>query len=356
MRSLVFSLTIAVISMAQAQQLIPIDDPRFEYFEREPRRVETFKGRKAIYLNGRASLKDIPFQDGILQVDFTAAKPRAFAGFVFRAQDEENYEAVYVRLHKSRMPDAIQYNPEYNGESNWQLYGEHQSFATFDQNDWNTLRIEIRGSELKVYLNDFSKPLLTVENLRHKVGQGFIGFYSFLGAYFSNFRYEAFTDLTTAKPLSAYEKGVIQNWQLSESELLAEVDTEAYPNVEEIKWKSATSEPSGLLPINKYVRKIKAGNFEQNEHEVVWARYTFNAEQPETRKFYFDYSDNIELFFNGHLIFSGKNAFRYKGLTFRGDIKLEGNMLYLNTREGENEILCAVSDKANGWAILGKIQ
>lgn len=356
MRSLVFSLTLTIISIAQAQQLISIDDPRFTYFEREPRKVETFKGRKALYLNGRASLKSIPLQDGILQVDFTAAKPRAFAGFVFRAQDEENYEAVYVRLHKSKMPDAIQYNPEFNGEANWQLYGEHQSFATFDQNEWNTLRIEIRGSELKVYLNDFSKPVLTLDNLRHEVGPGFIGFYSFLGAYFSNFRYEAFPEVIAAKPIPAHSEGIIQTWQLSESKLLADVKTDEYPQVAKIKWKNAWSEPSGLLPINKYVRKLKAGDFEQNENEVVWARHTFNSEQAETRKFFFDYSDNIEVFFNGRLIFSGKNSFRYKGLTFRGDIKLEGNMLYLNAKEGENEILCSVSDKANGWAIMGKIE
>lgn len=356
MRIILISLSLILISLAQAQQLITLDDPRFDYFEREPRKLETIKGRKAIYLNGRAALKNMALQDGILQVDFTAAKPRSFAGLVFRAQDEENYEAVYVRLHKSKMPDALQYNPEFNGESNWQLYGEHQSFATFDQNEWNTLRIEVRGSELKVYLNDFSTPILTLDNLRHDAGQGFIGFYSFLGAYFSNFRYEAFTDLTEPKPLAPYAEGVIQRWQLSESKLASEVPTNEYPDQDDIHWKEAKAEPSGLLPINKYVRKVKAGGFEQNQNEVVWARHTFESKQSGTRKFYFDYSDNVDVFFNGQLIFSGKNAFRYKGLTHRGDIRLEGNVLYLNLKEGENEILCAITDKANGWAILGKLE
>ncbi len=345
-----------LMNLTQAQQSIPLDDPRFDYFEREPRKQETIKGRKAIYLNGRAALKGIAMQDGIIQVDFTAAKPRSFAGLVFRAQNEENYEAVYVRLHKSKMPDALQYNPEFNGESNWQLYGEHQSFATFDQNEWNTLRIEIRGSKLKVYLNDFSRPMLTLDNLRHDVEPGFIGFYSFLGAYFSNFRYEAFTDLTKSEPLAPYAEGVIQRWQLSESKVISEVRTNEYPNKNNIQWKEAKAEPSGLLPINKYVRKVKAGSFEQNDNEVVWARHTFESEQSKIRKFYFDYSDNIDVFFNGQLVFSGNNAFRYKGLTHRGDIKLEGNALYLNLKEGENEILCAITDKANGWAILGKLE
>lgn len=356
MRIVLVSLLLTFITLAQAQQFIPLDDPGFEYFEREPRKLETFKGRKALYLNGRAALKAVAMQDGILQVDFTAAKPRSFAGLVFRARDEENYEAVYARLYKSKMPDALQYNPEFNGESNWQLYGEHQSFATFNQNEWNTLRIEVRGSELKVYLNDFSKPILTLDNLRHDAGPGFIGFYSFLGAYFSNFSYETFTDLTEPKPIAPYAQGVIQNWQLSESKLSTEVRTTEYPDKNNIQWRAAKTEPSGLLPINKYVRKVKAGGFEQNENEVVWARYTFESEESETRKFYFDYSDNINVFFNGQLIFSGKNAFRYKGLTHRGDVKLEGNLLYLNLQEGENEILCAITDKANGWAILGKLE
>ena len=339
-----------------SQVNVAMEGGPLEFFEREPRKIEEVKGRKALYLNGKALLKTASFADGVLEVDFTASKPRSFAGFIFRAQDDENYEAFYVRLHKSKMPDALQYNPEYNGEANWQLYGEHQNFANFDQQEWNRLRIEFRGSELKVYLNNNSQPVLEVSNLRRGTDPGYIGFYSFLGTYFSNFRYTPFEDVAEAKTLPPAEEGVIQQWELSDAQVAKEVNTQKYPQGLTSNWQKAQAEPSGLLPINKYVRKQNAGNFERNEDEMVWARYTFDAEESTTRKLYFDFSDNIDLFFNGKLIFSGKNGFRFKGLTFRGDIHIEGNAVYLDVQQGKNEILAAVADRANGWAILGKIE
>ena len=348
-----YILTTALISSAQT--LVPVGSKDFEFFEREPRKLVQHNGKDAIYLNGKAFLKDIPLRDGTLEVEFAAAKPRSFGGFIFRASDEENYEAVYVRLHKSTMPDATQYNPEYNGEANWQLYGEYQAFATFNQNEWNKLRIEIRGSQLKIFLNDMSKPALQLDNLRHDAKAGFIGFYSFIGAYFTNFKYEVYTDETPVTSLEAAAPGIIDLWELSDPGLMAKVDTEQYPDISKMNWKMAKTEPSGLLPINKYVKKGTAGSFEGNKDEVVWARHIFNSREATTKKFYFDYSDNIEVFLNGRLIFSGKNSFRYKGLTFRGDVKLEGNLLYLPLEAGDNEILCAVSDRANGWGLMGKL-
>jgi arginine repressor len=35
---------------------------------------------------------------------------------------------------------------------------------------------------------------------------------------------------------------------------------------------------------------------------------------------------------------------------------IDGNVLYLKTKKGQNEIMAAVSDKANDWAIMGKIE
>lgn len=355
MKNLLTLLLLSTVLISAAQTLVPVDSRDFVFFEREPKKLVTHKGKDALYLNGKAFLKNIPMRDGILEVEFTASKPRSFGGFIFRASDEDNYEAVYVRLHKSTNPDAIQYNPEYNGEANWQLYGEHQAFATFNQNEWNKLRIEIRGSQLKVFLNDMTKPTLELDNLRHEVKAGFIGFYSFLGAYFTNFRYKAFEEETPVSPLKPAKPGIIGLWELSEPRLVAKVDKEQYPDISKMNWKMVKAEPSGLLPINKYVQKGTAGSFEGNKDEIVWARHLFNSSNATTKQFYFDYSDNIEVFLNGQLIFSGKNSFRYKGLTFRGDVRLEGNLLYLPLKEGENEILCAVSDRANGWGLMGRL-
>ena len=330
---------------------------RFDFEERAPKNVSTKNGREALYLNGKAFMKDVQLTDGIIEVDIMAATERCFAGLIFRAQDRHNYEALYLRMHKSDMPDAVQYNPEFNGEANWQLYREHQAMTSFDPFNWNHLKIEIKGSALSVFLNDHTSPILSVENLRMPNEPGSIGFYSFLGSYFTNFRYTKFQKSATSSPSPEYASGVVKEWELSPSMAHKDVDTHRYPGkkaLDDINWITGVTEPSGLLPINKYRKKIIAGKFEKNQNEVLWARHTFNSDRAERKKLYFDFSDHIDLYFNGELLYSGKNGFRFKGPTHRGDIHIEGNAVYLEVKEGTNEILCAVADKANGWGILAK--
>ena len=341
---------------AIAQMQVPFTSDQWTYTEREPRQLEQINGREALYLNGQASLEKVAFQDGVLEVDFMAQKPRAFAGLHFRAQGPGDNETFYVRLHKSSYPDAIQYNPEFNGESNWQLYREHQAVVAFNPNEWNHLKLEFRGSILKAFLNDQPEPILVVAQLRRDDPVGFIGFYSFLGAYFSNFRYTPFPDTVPLKAPGKAESPVIAQWELSRSFAGPEMEVQQYPKDLEMAWETVTAEPSGLLPISKYRRKTSSGNFEDNPVSTVWARHTFITSASEVKKFSFDFSDDAVVYFNGTKLFEGKNGFRAKGPTFRGDMLIDGNTLFLQTREGENEILIAVSDRANGWGVMGKIE
>ena len=110
------------------------------------------------------------------------------------------------------------------------------------------------------------------------------------------------------------------------------------------------------MPINKYRKKTSAGDFEANPVNVIWARHTFSSPDAAIKRFSFDFSDDVVVYFNGQKVFEGINSFRAKGPTFRGDMRIDGNVLYLNTKEGENEILIAVSDKANGWGVMAKLE
>ncbi len=351
-------LTLSLFASFQvfAQTQVPFSAKEWSFIEREPIQFETKLGKEALYLNGQASLQRVNFQDGTIEVEFMANKPRAFAGIQFRAQDGSNYETFYVRLHKSGFLDAVQYTPEFNGESNWQLYREHQAAVSFDPKQWNHLKLEIRGSNLKVFLNDSTEPILVVDNLRRDDKEGFIGIQSFLGAYFSNFKYSKFSDITPLNNKKKYQPNVIQQWELSKSYPLEEIDVNQYPESQNQGWEVCLAEPSGLLPINKYRKKTSSGNFEQNPINVVWARYKFQSSGTNVKKLSFDFSDDAVVYFNGEKLFEGKNSFRAKGLTFRGDLLIDGNSLFLNTKNGENEVLIAVSDKANGWGLMAKIE
>ena len=72
---------------------------------------------------GAAVLKDFEMRDGVLDVDVATTAKRGFFGFDVRIdKDGGNYEEIYLRPHRSGLPDAIQYTPVLNTGRNWQLY------------------------------------------------------------------------------------------------------------------------------------------------------------------------------------------------------------------------------------------
>src|SRR5829696_295746 len=73
-------------------------------------------GRPSLFLdNGIALLRDSAFADGTIEFDVAMHGHASFAGVAFRAASPEDYELVYLRPHRSRQPDALQYTPIFNG-------------------------------------------------------------------------------------------------------------------------------------------------------------------------------------------------------------------------------------------------
>ena len=92
---------------SQPQTLsIPPDSPRWE-LEGQAKPAE-YQGRKCLFLDGGAAiLKDFEMRDGVLDADVATPAIRGFFGFDFRIDPKgENYEEVYLRQHKSGLPDA----------------------------------------------------------------------------------------------------------------------------------------------------------------------------------------------------------------------------------------------------------
>src|SRR5512140_660209 len=68
--------------------------------------IGAFEGRTGFSMtSGISELKQVEVRDGILDVDAYTTGKRAFFGFDFRI-DSVNYEEVYLRPHKSGLPDA----------------------------------------------------------------------------------------------------------------------------------------------------------------------------------------------------------------------------------------------------------
>ena len=84
----------------------------------------------------------------------TSAK-RGFFGIQFRiADDGANGEEVYLRQHKSGLPDAMQYTPVLNTGRNWQIYNGPGFTGAVDipKDVWFHLRLEVTGAQAKLYV------------------------------------------------------------------------------------------------------------------------------------------------------------------------------------------------------------
>ncbi|WP_394747007.1 family 16 glycoside hydrolase [Spongiimicrobium salis] len=313
---------------------------------------EEVQGRNTLFLNGRVTLKDFSFLNGTLQVDILANSSRSFAGIFFRSQQETS-EEVYLRMHKSKQPDAVQYTPLYHGESNWQLYREHQVKVPFKEKGWNTLKITILNNAAKVYVNDDF--VMEVAHLKTGNNVGSVGLWALFGNRFSNFSYTEGFDFTPKfKYPQQVDSNIISQWEISEPHSYHE---KAYEKdfTKEV-YQKASTEVSGLLPIGKYVEKPSRANFDKNKEDYVVLQLNIRSDKNQLKKFFFDYSDKAIIFLNKTELFRGNNAFRSKGIQHKGHTDIEANTLTLTLKKGINVLHVMVIEKANGWGFLGKFE
>jgi hypothetical protein len=94
--------------------LVPADSARWD-LQGQAKAAE-YQGRKCLFLDGgEAMLKGLEMRDGVIDVDVATPASRGFFGIQFRiASDGANAEWVYLRQHKSGLPDALQYTPVLN--------------------------------------------------------------------------------------------------------------------------------------------------------------------------------------------------------------------------------------------------
>lgn len=309
-------------------------------------------GRQA--LCGSAYLDGIDFADGIISVDVAVSGARSYPGIIFRRQSDAEYERLYIRPHRAGLyPDAVHYAPTFNGVTCWQLYHGDGfcAAATFPHDEWFTLRLEIKGRQMRVFIGDAREPVLIVNALKLDATHGEIGVMGPADgtAFFSNFRVELTDDLAfDAPPQEKTPDGTLQDWQLSKVYPANQVDITKYPyffTIFNAGWETVVAEPNGLVNISKHREQLSG------KPSVTLARTIVQCDEPRRVQLSFGYSDIATIFLNGRPVFTGVSGYQSRDPSFLGMVGLH-DMVYLPLEKGRNEVCLMSAETFGGWGFM----
>jgi len=331
--------------------------------------VETVDGREALRLkSGRAILREMEFEDGTIEFDLQHTHYRSFIYVQFRLESDREYEEIYFRAHKSLLPDTVQYTPVFRGSSQWQIFHDEDATAParLSPGEWTPVKIIVKGTQAAVFVGDVSEPQLVVPRLARgksrgeialraqEPGRGYTGRPEGLfTASFANLRISSSTssyEFPEVEPVISKVKGSVESWELSKAFDPGSGAVLKLP--EEIlrgEWAGAKSEESGVVLLAREVAKPDGVR-----RATVLARTTIDAVGPSIVPFSFGYSDEVSVFLNGHLLFTGDRRYSFNLPRRQGLLTLGESTLYLPLSEGVNEVILAVTDVFGGWGVTAE--
>jgi len=186
--------------------------------------IATYRGRRALHLvnddsviakgnpSGGQSLaivKSSDFKDGTIEVDLVGmpragARPdtRGFVGLAFHVQDRgARFEAFYLRFTNGRADDQLRRNhtAQYVSEPDYPWFrlrqenpGVYESYVDVEERAWTKLKVVVKGTQARLYVNGATQPCLIVNDLKLGDIRGQVALWngSDTESYFSNLRVE----------------------------------------------------------------------------------------------------------------------------------------------------------------------
>jgi hypothetical protein len=350
---------------------VPADSPRWD-LQGEAKLAE-YQGRKCLLIDGGAAIvKDFEMRDGVIDVDVSTPAIRGFFGFDVRIDaDGANYEEIYLRQHKSGLPDAMQYTPVLSTGRNWQIFNGPGFTGAVDipKGVWFHLRLEVTGAQAKLYVKDMDKPALVMDDLKSGVQKGQVALFTLTGeTYFSNFEARTTPDAPWQRHLPAMPPNILTKWSISPSydglarnleRPLTRSESDA------IHWQDVEAEPPGFVVLYRYreaphPRVTFQSDFStrlqpQPGMKVLYARTTIESDREQVKKLEIGYSDDVSVFLNGKILYRGRSAQSFRDPGFLGIINPENDAVYLPLKKGRNELMLALSELGGGWGFICRL-
>jgi hypothetical protein len=153
-------------------------------------------------------IKAVDFKNGTIEVKVLSRLlknapdfARGFIGIAFRINETNTkYESIYIRPINARVDDQVRRNhsiqyyayPDYKFDRLRKESPErYESYADMEMNKWITMRIEVKDTQTKLFINDNQQPSLMVNDLKHGANaSGAIGLWVDIGTegYFTDLK------------------------------------------------------------------------------------------------------------------------------------------------------------------------
>ena len=350
---------------------VPADSPRWSLEGQA--NVAEHQGRKCIVLDGgAATLKDFEMRDGVIDMDVSTPAKRGFFGIQFRINKEgTNAEWVYLRQHKSGLPDAMQYTPVLNTGLNWQIFNGPGFTGAVDipKDIWFHLRLEVTGAQAKLYVKDMDTPALVMNDLKSGIQKGEVALADLIGeTYFSNFEVRTTPDAPWERHLPPMPANTLTKWGLSPVyDALARNLEHPLSATESagIQWQDVEAEPPGFVVLYRYYQAPHPmvtfqGDFSkrlepQPGMKVIYARTKIDSERDQVKKLEIGYSDDVSVFLNGQILYRGRSAQGFRDPGFLGIVNPENDTVYLPLKKGSNELMLGLSELGGGWGFICRL-
>ena len=321
--------------------------------------VDGHHGSTLRFRSGTATLRGMDLEDGAVSFVLKAPPARGFIGVRFRTGSDGSYEDFYLRPHKHNAPDALQYTPSFSGaDTNWQLFhgpGGTAPAPTQDTDRGIAVELVFQGRDAAVFIGEEDEPALRVPRLALEPRRGGLTFWSNvlqptdeeLPVTLENIQVrEAGTRTIPTAEAIVPPDGAVMAWGLGEAFAVTAAPTEV---PEGVAFREFPAEPDGTLMIDRHIAR-PAGQ----GAPAVAAGVLVRSESATRVPMELGFSDVATVFLNGEPVFRGDLRYSYTEPMRQGFFQPDQNVLYLNLRQGTNELIVVVAEVFGGWALAAR--
>ena len=293
---------------------------------------------------GVATSRTARFSTGAIDFDI---KPLGYndAGVVFHREGSAEGEFVYLRADPDcpAANDCVQYAPITHTMMGWNIYPNYQGPAPISATGWNHVHIEVVGDGMRVYVNHAAEPSLVVPRLwglRRDGGLAFKG-----PAVYANLVVDpdAAAGLS-AVPAASVAAGTVTAWLASPPTAYDRSGTVLARDAPAgDAWRPIEVEPTGLVNLGRAFGQARTPS-----PSLAWLKTEVAASSPLRRTLQVGFAEEVWVFLNGQLVYSGRNTYYPPETRLSPDGRLEPDnaSIPLDLRAGRNEIVLAVG---NDW-------